>query len=374
MKDSSSPSIHTLSLTGNSWRVKKARSSNWIPASVPGDVVADLLAAKEIPDPFYRDNEKELQWIGESDWTYRRTFKVPADLLKKKRVLLRCEGLDTLATLVINGKTVATTDNMYRGWEFDVREVLKVGTNTISVTFASAQKYIDQKGEELFLHAGNGDNVGHIRKEPCNFGWDWGIKLVTCGIWRNIQLVAFDLARLSDVRVVQDHSKKGRVGLGIETTAEKTGRRKLSARVTVSLDGKTVASEEGSFSGKSTVLETVVKNPRLWWPNNLGDQPLYTVTVELLDAEGNPAGHDSQTDRAAHPGAGPSSGSMGGILSVRGEWRSVFRQRCELDSRRCGSGPDDPGALFSAGAGCGGGQHEHAPGLGRRDLRGRGLL
>lgn len=287
MKDCTSPSISHMPLTGNSWRVKKARSSNWIPATVPGDVVADLLAAKEIPDPFYRDNENELQWIGESDWTYQRTFKVSADLLKKKRILLRCEGLDTLATLVINGQTIATTDNMYRSWEFDVREVLNVGTNTLSVTFASAQKYIDQKGEELFLNAGNGDNVAHIRKEPCNFGWDWGIRLVTCGIWRNIQLVAFDLARLSDIRIVQDHAKKGQVGLRVETTAEKTGRQKLSARVTVSLDGKTVASEEGAFSGKSTVLETVVKNPQLWWPNNLGDQPLYTVTVKLLDAEGN---------------------------------------------------------------------------------------
>jgi beta-mannosidase len=266
--------------------VKQARTSKWITASVPGDVYADLLKANEIPDPFYRDNENDLQWIGETDWIYQRSFKVPAAVLKKNRVLLQCDGLDTLATLVINGKKIATTDNMFRSWEFDVREVLKAGQNTISITFAAAQSYINKRGEELFLKAGNGNNAGHIRKEPCNFGWDWGVKCVTCGIWRDIRLVAFDTARLSDVRIVQDHSKKGQVGLTVETAVEKTGRQKLSARVTVTLDGKEVGSTEETFGGKITTLQTLVKHPKLWWPNNMGDQPLYKVTVELLDAEG----------------------------------------------------------------------------------------
>ena len=286
MTSSPSSAISITSLSGKNWRVKQAKSPTWIPARVPGDVYADLLAAKEIPDPFYRNNENDLQWIGQTDWVYERTFKVPARLLKRERVLLRCEGLDTLATLVVNGKKVATTDNMHRTWEFDVKDVLKAGENTITVTFAAAESFINRKGKELYFDASNGDNVAHIRKEPCNFGWDWGIKAVTCGIWREMSLVAFDAARLSDVRIVQDHSVKEKVGLTVNVNAERALAKSVAARVTVSLKGKTVASVEGGVPAKGGSLQTLVENPNLWWPNNMGDQPLYTVKVDLLDAEG----------------------------------------------------------------------------------------
>jgi beta-mannosidase len=295
-------------------------------------VYADLLAANEIPDPYFRDNENQLQWIGESDWVYESTFTVSKDLLAKERVLLRCEGLDTLATLKLNGKVIGTADNMYRIWEFDVREALKPGKNRISVTFASAISYIQEKGKELHIEGHHTPNLAHIRKQPCNFGWDWGIKAVTCGIWRPISLVAYDTARISDVHVTQDHSRKGAVGLTVDTGVERTGRAKLTARVTVQLRqrrSRTLSNEtrnhnrahnrnrvesfdydydqdydyeedvshkpgkvivgmgESSFTAKRSTIELQVNDPLLWWPNNMGDQPLYTVTVELMDRDGN---------------------------------------------------------------------------------------
>ena len=120
--------LRRLLLNGN-WQVSQAGKNDWIPATVPGCVHTDLLAAGKIPDPFYRDNEKAVQWVGESDWIYRRTFDVPEEVLKNDHVRLRCEGLDTLATVKINGQEIGRADNMFRLWEFDVKSVLRAGEN-----------------------------------------------------------------------------------------------------------------------------------------------------------------------------------------------------------------------------------------------------
>src|SRR5689334_13960555 len=132
--------METLSLNGE-WRAAQAggtgKAAAKIPAQVPGCIHTDLLAAGKIPDPYYRDNELSLQWIGEVDWVYSRTFNVPASLLQHEQVLLRCEGLDTFATIRINGSELARTNNMFRTWEFDVKSLLKSGRNTIEVQFDS---------------------------------------------------------------------------------------------------------------------------------------------------------------------------------------------------------------------------------------------
>ena len=130
-----------LDLTG-AWRVARADRKGALPARVPGRVHTDLLAAGRIPDPFYRDNESALQWIGETDWVYTRTCTVSPALLAHDRVLLRCDGLDTLATVLVNGREVGRADNMYRTWEFDVRAALIAGKNTIAIRFDSAMRYI----------------------------------------------------------------------------------------------------------------------------------------------------------------------------------------------------------------------------------------
>jgi len=275
-----------------------------IPARVPGDVYHDLLKAKQIPDPFFRDQEEQCKWIGESDWTYSRDFTVRKALLKRDRVLLTCHGLDTLATITINGQKVATTDNMFRTWEWEVKELLTAGKNSITITFASAMQYCRQRGEERKLPAWVEKDRNWIRKEQCNFDWDWGLHAVTCGIWRDIEILAFDTARLDDIAITQDHGDQGRslareiagpVGLDIRVGAEKTGRSSLRARVSVTLNSKLVATEEQTFTGKSTSFSLSVANPQLWWPNTMGDQPLYEVTVELLDATG--ADLDAQSRR-----------------------------------------------------------------------------
>jgi beta-mannosidase len=273
------------------WQVKQVGQAAVYPAIVPGCVHLDLLAATVIPDPYYRDNELALMWIGESDWLYRRTFELPEDFLAHDAVRLRCEGLDTLATIAVNGREIARTDNMFRAWEFDVREALRPGENEMTVRFDSALAY--GRGRLAERHLPNWSVDEHklaggnwLRKEQCNFGWDWGPRLVTCGIWRDIGLVAFDGARLADVHVTQEHTAAGQVILHAAVRPEKLVEAELTAAVTVSLDGKVVAQAESTFTGDAAERLLPIDQPQLWWPHGMGAQPLYQVEVALCDAAG----------------------------------------------------------------------------------------
>ena len=145
---------------------------------MPGTVHTDLMAAGKIPDPYYRDNEDRLQWIDEVDWVYKRTFEIQNDFLQHEQVHLRCEGLDTLAAIKVNSKEIARTDNMFRTYEFDVKQFLKTGKNTVEVRFDSTIPYIQKHQAEHSIplrdppHGVDGGNW--LRKEQCNYGWDWG--------------------------------------------------------------------------------------------------------------------------------------------------------------------------------------------------------
>lgn len=265
----------------------------WIPATVPGCIHTDLIAAKKIPDPFYRDNERSLQWIGEATWAYRRDFEVPADLLRRDRVLLRCQGLDTLATIRLNGRKIGKTDNMFRTWEFDVKSALRAGRNEIEIVFDSPLPYIKKRNAERTLYewAGSHEPRGRawLRKEPCNFGWDWGPVLVTCGIWRPIGLVAFDTARLTDVAVLQDHSRPKRVKLIVQANAETVGNQKagLVANIVVHLRNQIIGSAAAPIHEGRATAEFNIQNPELWWPTGMGEHPLYSVEVVLRDSRGD---------------------------------------------------------------------------------------
>ena len=273
--------LRCLTLNGD-WQVARAGTDDWLPAQVPGCIHTDLLAAGKIADPFYRDNEKSVQWVGETDWVYRRTFTVDPDLLGHQQVLLRCEGLDTLATLRLNGHELGKTDNMFRTWEFDAKPWLKAGDNQIEILLSSPAAFVNA------LEAKRGQNRGvtgraWLRKQPCHFGWDWAPTLITSGIWRNISLVAVESARLDDVSILQDHSHPGRVALTIKVLAQNGGSVPLRARLTVTHDAKTVVEKRIRLANGNGEGALMVRNPELWWPNGMGAQPLYEVRVELLD-------------------------------------------------------------------------------------------
>lgn len=283
------PGQHWLDLAGN-WRATKSGEEDWISAQVPGCIHTDLLAAGKIPDPFFRENEEKVQWVGEANWTYRRSFQVPEELLKHDRVLLRCDGLDTLATVKVNGQELGKPNNMFRFWEFDVKNIVKVGENTIEVQFDSPLPYMKKREAERALYEWSGSHEplgrAYVRKEPCNFGWDWGPVLITCGIWRNIGLLAFDHARIEDVLILQDHSATGKVGVQVEVNAEVVGSAPLKAYFEI-LDGdQKVASSSASLASGSAQTALAIHDPKLWWPVGMGEQPLYEVRVELRNDKG----------------------------------------------------------------------------------------
>ncbi|MCE5237923.1 glycoside hydrolase family 2 protein [bacterium] len=277
-----------LDLTG-AWTVTQAGAADAIPAAVPGCIHTDLLAAGRIPDPFVRDNEDRLHWIGEAEWTYARTFDVPAEFVAHERMLLRCEGLDTLATIRLNGREIGRADNMFRLWEFDVKDALVAGENTIEVQFASPLPLIAARQAERPLPGWGGPKEvrgrAWVRKEPCNFGWDWGPVVVTCGIWRQIEIVAFSDARLSEIVVRQQHDE-GAVALHVAVAAEVVGTTAPTARLTARLGNAIVALADVVLADGTAAARLPIPDPQLWWPNNLGAQPLYTVQVELRDGDG----------------------------------------------------------------------------------------
>jgi beta-mannosidase len=281
--------METVTLNGR-WLVKQIDKpdAEWLAAAVPGCIHTDLLEAGTIPDPFYRDNEIPVMWVGETDWLYRRTFSVSAELLQHDRILLRCDGLDTLATIWLNGQELGRTDNMFRIWEFDVRSLLAPGDNEISVRFDSALRFGQEKLAQRYIHSWSTDTHklpggNYVRKAQCHFGWDWGPKLVTCGIWQDISLLAFNEARLADVHVRQDHAQPGQVTLTCQVTAERIATTPLKARCQVSIDDQEVVNQVVTLNDGSGQATLTVADPQLWWPNGMGDQPLYTVSVTLMD-------------------------------------------------------------------------------------------
>jgi len=288
--DTRSNSLRRVDLNG-AWQLARIGEDTWIPANVPGCVHTDLFAAGKIPDPFFRDNERTLQWIGEADWIYRRTFEVPDEVLQRHRVLLRCDGLDTLAVIKINGREIGRADNMFRTWEFDAKSALRAGENVIEISFASPLPLMKERqaARTLFEWAGPHEPRGRawVRKEPCNFGWDWGPVLITCGIWRKISLEAIDTARIEDVQILQDHSVKGSVGLGVHIKAQVVRAAPLQAAVAVSHKGRNVARASIGLSGGTGRAAMNIRHPKLWWPAGMGEPSLYDVEVKLLDARGN---------------------------------------------------------------------------------------
>jgi beta-mannosidase len=260
---------------GGRWQFRRLGKGTWLSAKVPGCVHTDLLAHKLIPDPFWGENELKLEWIEQADWEYRRSFTVSRTMLRSPRVDLVAEGLDTVATVRVNGHPVLRTDNMFTGYRVNIRRHLKAGRNSIHVVFGNPIEYI-RKRRRLVDSPQWNDPVGGccvIRKEQCSFGWDWGPRLPTSGIYMPIRLEAYPVARIESVEVRQRHGLN-RVRVMCRPTLHGRMPKRAAWRTHLALDGKVVARADG--------LNITVDNPRLWWPNGLGEQPLYELTVELL--------------------------------------------------------------------------------------------
>jgi len=308
--------VRKIDLNGQ-WEMKRIDETQWMRATVPGSVYSALLDSGLMQDPFYRENEAEALELSGFDYEYRRSFEVNSEWLNMDAVYLLCEGLDTLSTVRLNDRVILDTDNMHRVYEADVKALLRSGTNELHILFRSPLEYVRRMHKERPLLNSNDavEGISHLRKAHCMFGWDWGPKLPDMGIWRDISLRAYNQARLEDVYVVQSHSddrvdldvrirmkhqigKPCRVSVAvIGPDGMEVGRTEMDAngdlpagmglsaagsgRMGLSASGN-APDRNGLMSSSEIHAAVTISNPQLWWPNNLGAQPLYTVRVVLI--------------------------------------------------------------------------------------------
>ena len=267
------------------WKMHQVGENSWFPASVPGTVYTDLLENGQMEDPFWKDNENKALALMEKDYEYETVFQCD-ELRKSKKVWLRFEGLDTIADVYVNEKHVGNAENMHRIWEYDVTDVLTDGDNTLRVYFHSPLQYIKEayakqptRGSEDAM-----DGFVHIRKAHCMFGWDWGAHLPDAGMFRPVYLMGVEEGRIDSVRIHQIH-EEGKVSL--EFSVLRNPAEDLKKEIPCGGDdGFTynvqVTAPDGTVvTAVDSPKNVEIANPQLWWPNGIGEQPLYEVSVTL---------------------------------------------------------------------------------------------
>ncbi|MCE4563951.1 glycoside hydrolase family 2 protein [Maribellus sp. CM-23] len=277
------------------WTFKQADKNEWMPAKVPGTVHTDLMAAGKIEDPFYRLNELDQQWIDKVDWEYKTTFTIDDNYLDRDNIALDFKGLDTYADVFLNGEKVLSANNMFREWQVNVKEQLTEGENELRILFRSpiteGLKKYDANG---FVYPGaendqaergqveDGKKVSiYTRKAGYHFGWDWGPRLVTSGIWRPVYLKAWDNAIIEDLRIVQNEISEEKATF--TAVFEISSNKKRKATLAIANEGTTLATQTVTLNeGKAKYqLDFEIANPQLWWTNGLGEAHLYNLSGNL---------------------------------------------------------------------------------------------
>ena len=291
------------------WKFKQARLTNWYPATVPGVIHTDLLANKIIEDPFFRLNERGLQWIDKEDWIYETAFSLPAEIMQKQTIRLTFKGLDTYADVYLNEKKILAANNMFREWQVDIKPYLLPDDNKLKVYFHSPIKMDIPKWDALPYHyeASNdqSENGGvfdkkvsvFARKAGYHYGWDWGPRLVTSGIWRPVFIEAWDDAHIHNIFIRQKEVTKSRATITgeVEIEADRDFDQAIVS-ITDNKSGKVLGQQGLSLKkglNKATV-SFVLKNPELWWSNGLGEPYRYDFRTDLSV---NERLTDSQTEK-----------------------------------------------------------------------------
>ena len=271
----------TLSLNGSDWQFQGVDSQSWQPAKVPGSVQSDLLRLGKIPNPFLLNNQDSIQWVSEKDWSYKKTFTISSSLLKAKQHILKFEGLDTYAKVVLNGHLILQTNNAFNPYEFNVTEILQL-QNTLEVTLYSPDAIEAKAALKLGYTLPEGPRV-FSRKPQFQYGWDWGPKIKTMGIWRDVSLVSYSLARLEDVYIKTQEitTSQALVEANIEVMSFEADTRcviELVNNTTGEIHSKPITTLIGT---NNYSIPFSIKTPKLWWTHNLGTPFLYDFTIHL---------------------------------------------------------------------------------------------
>ena len=276
------------------WEFSQAGTELWRPAQVPGTVHQDLINHKQLPDPFYGINEQKIQWVENEDWEYRTAFTVTPEQLKRDDVQLVFEGLDTYADVYLNGALLLKADNMFVGYTIPVKSQLRIGENLLHIYFHSPiRQTMPQYNSNGFNYPADNDHHDkHLsifsRKAPYSYGWDWGIRMVTSGIWRPVTIRFYDAASISDYHIKQLALTDQLANLSNELEINNILPRPLQAevRINTSFEG----SAEKSISQAITLqpginhvsIPSEVASPVRWMPNGWGKPALYDFSAQII--------------------------------------------------------------------------------------------
>ncbi len=277
------------------WTFSQSGKNEWLPATVPGTVHTDLLANGKIEDPFYRLVEHDVQWIDKVDWEYKTTFAIDKSFLQKDVIELDFKGLDTYADVFVNGEKVLSADNMFREWKANVKEKLKEGDNELHIVFrlpiSEGIKKYDAQGYEIPVSDNDLAAIGQVegnkkvsiytRKAGYHFGWDWGPRLVTSGIWRPVTLKAWDNAKIENLQIVQNSVADDKATFTAVFEIDAVADAKANLSVTNDETVLTTSAVEIKKGIEKYNVDFEIANPKLWWTNGLGEAHLYNISGEL---------------------------------------------------------------------------------------------
>lgn len=264
-------------LSSENWKFRKKGDANLLEAKVPGTVHTDLLANKIIPDPFLGTNEKQLQWIENEDWEYETKFSISESELKNQNIDLFFEGLDTYATVFLNGKFLLEADNMFRTWNTSVKNKLQKGENHLKIVFKSAVNFGKEEAKKL-PYVLPGDEKVFTRKAQYHYGWDWGPRFVTAGIYKPIKLQFWNNLKIENVRYEQNSltDEVAKLNFIITLNCQKAGNYNLK-----------INNESRSFDLKKGANKIQfpyeINKPKRWWTNGLGEAHLYPFQIIISD-------------------------------------------------------------------------------------------
>ena len=284
------PQVFTLH---SDWTFCQVGDTLWSDAKVPGTIHQDLINHNRIPNPFYGMNEEAVQWVENEDWMYRTSFVVTEEQLNRDAAVLELDGLDTYADVFLNGALILRSDNMFVGHKVPVKSVLRKGENRLLIRFRSAVKEaLPQWETNGFDYPADNDHSSkrvsiYTRKAPYSYGWDWGIRLATCGIWRPVRLVFSDVARIEDYYVRQASVSASKADVDNRLEITNVTSQPVSALLKVAYhytanDTKEVQKQIELLPGENTVsLPVMIDNPHLWMPNGWGEPSLYKFTASV---------------------------------------------------------------------------------------------
>ena len=275
------PSLPEVIAIEMHWQFKQATDTVWKPASVPGNVFSDLLNNELIEDPFLGNNEENLQWVSQANWEYKTTFSISKRVLNRKHLELNFDGLDTYASVFLNDSLILKTANAFRNYSVDVKPLLK-NSNELKIVFeaASKQEGIEKAKQPYTLPEGNRI---FTRKAQFQYGWDWAPKLNTMGIWRPIKLQAWDNYHINNVTITQHTLTDSIADLVVTIESEMEGNPSLE--YTILVNDSLVYNRQKGNPLLPEIFTVQIRNPKRWWPHNLGEPHLYDVKIVVKDGD-----------------------------------------------------------------------------------------